>query len=35
MGNMTAGKEFAAMHHLELAFLDDVAPTYLRLARRR
>lgn len=33
MGNLTVGKEFAAMHHLELAFLDDVAPTYLRLAR--
>ena len=33
MGNVSTGTEFAGMHHLELAFLDDVAPKYLSLAR--
>lgn len=33
MGNVSTGREFAGMHHLELAFLDDVAPKYLSLAR--
>lgn len=33
MGTMTVGKELTGMHHLELAFLDDVAPKYLSLAR--
>lgn len=33
MGNISTGNEFAGMHHLELAFLDDVAPNYLTLAR--
>lgn len=33
MGNVSTGREFAGMHHLELAFLDDVAPKYLTAAR--
>ncbi|MCR2745430.1 alpha/beta fold hydrolase [Limnobacter parvus] len=33
MGNVSTGEQFAGMHHLELAFLDDVAPKYLSLAR--
>ena len=33
MGNVSTGNQFAGMHHLELAFLDDVAPKYLSLAQ--
>jgi abhydrolase domain-containing protein 6 len=29
MGNLSTGQQLAAMHHLELAFLQDVAPKYL------